>query len=231
MSKIVLPAWYGEFGWEVMSWAPFCRKLAKGHDQVIVTSFEGMGPLYADFATEFKTHGQPHRSLEYPKGFEQYRPAGIYYRYGRPEKSLVRFDVLLHGRGIGRKNSINYRRWDELTEVLKKLPLSFSCIGSTEDLKIKDCAFDMRRIELQKLLDLIARSSLVVGASSGVMHLAAACGTNIVCWGDTKTRYRETLEQRYKVTWNPFNVKVGWIDADDWQPEPMRILKAIKEIL
>ena len=38
-NRIEFPPWYGEFGWEVMSWVPFCRKKAEGCDQVVVTSF------------------------------------------------------------------------------------------------------------------------------------------------------------------------------------------------
>jgi hypothetical protein len=26
-SSIVFPPWQGEFGWEVMTWAPWCRKM------------------------------------------------------------------------------------------------------------------------------------------------------------------------------------------------------------
>ena len=80
-------------------------------------------------------------------------------------------------------------------------------------------------------MDRMARAKLVVGVSSGIMHLAAACGTNIVVWGDRRTYFNETLEQRYKITWNPFNVKVGWLTADDWQPEPKEIIKKIREML
>ena len=224
--KIEFPPWYGEFGWEVATWVPWCRKQAAGYEQVVVTSFEGMGPLYADFATEFKTHGQPHRGLDYPK---RYRADGEYVRYGKKPSGY--FDCLIHGRGIARKNSINYRRWDEFLKLKQKsLPLSCACVGSKEDLRVGDL-FDMRGIELQKLMDQISAAKVVVGVSSGLMHLAAFCGTNIVVWGDRRTYFGETLEHRYKVTWNPFNVRVGWIDADDFHPEPERIIEAVEQLL
>ena len=222
------PSWQGEFGWEVMSWAPLCRRQAKDHDRVIVTSFAGMGPLYEDFA-EFRSHGETGRSLTYPKA---YRPKGIYHRYGRSARAPYRFDVLLHARGIGRKGSINYRRWSEVLAIAKteQLPVTFACIGSAADQRI-DGLVDLRELGLQLLMDLIAGAKLVVGVSSGLMHLSAACGTDLVVWGDRRTYFSETLEQRYKITWNPLNVKVGWIDADNWHPEPSRIVEAIKEIL
>ena len=223
---IELPPWHGEFGWEIMSWAPAARKLARRYDKVIVTSFEGMAPLYADFA-QFRSHGGTGRSLDYIKN---YKPDGEYYRYGRPGECAYQFDVLIHCRGIRRKSSINYSRWDELLAITKKMPVTCACIGSQEDMRIGGL-FDMRGLELQALMNQLSAARLVVGVSSGLMHLAAACGTDIVVWGDTKTRYWETLEKRYKATWNPFGVRVGWVDADDWNPDPEQIANTIKELM
>jgi len=225
--RIEFPAWYGEFGWEVASWAPRCRKAAAGYDQVVVTSFDGMAPLYADFATEFRCHGKTGRGLKYPK---QYRPDGEFYRYGKKENCEYFFDVLIHGRGIGRKRSINYKRWDELLGELGKIPVTKACVGTNNDLRI-DTFCDMRGLGLQELMDQIAAAKLVVGVSSGLMHLAAACGTDIVVWGDRRTYFGETLEKRYKVTWNPHNVRVGWLYADDFQPEPEAIAEQIEQLL
>jgi len=225
--RIEFPAWYGEFGWEVMSWAPTCRKMALGHEQIIVSSFEGMAPLYADFATEFRPHDKNDRGLDYPKA---YRPDGIYHRYGRPDNATIVQDILFHARGISRKNSINYRQWPELIKQFTALPETVGFIGSKRDQYVPGC-FDFRGIELQKLMDRIARAKLVVGVSSGIMHLAAACGTDLIVWGDSRTYFSETLERRYKETWNPFNVRVGWITAEDWQPEPEEIVKKIEQML
>jgi len=225
-NSIDFPPWHGEFGWEIMSWAPTVRKMARGFEKVVVTSFDGMAPLYEDFATGFRNHGRAGRSLNYPKN---YRPNGEYYRYGRPENCEFFFDCLIHARGISRKSSINYKRWDELLALIKKMPVTCAVIGSTEDYR-PGSLFDLRGIELQKLMNLISRAKLVVGVSSGLMHLAAACGTDLVVWGDRRTYFGETLEQRYKVTWNPFNVKVGWVAADNFQPEPEAIAEQIKEI-
>ena len=219
--------WYGELGWEIMSWAPTCRKIALDYDQVIVSGFEGMAPLYEDFATEFRPHGKTGRTLDYPKA---YRPDGIYYRYGRPQNAAICQEVLIHARGISRKNSINYRKWPELIELFTALPLTVGFIGSKSDDYVPGC-YDFRGIDLQKLMDRIAKAKLVVGVSSGIMHLAAACGTDLVVWGDSRTYFSETLEKRYKLTWNPFSVKVGWIKAENWQPEPKEIIRSIEQIL
>ena len=128
--------WHGELGWEVMSWAPFCRKTALDYDRVIVGSFEGMGPLYDDFATEFRPHDKTGRGLDYPK---MYRPDGIYHKYGRPENATIVQDVLVHARGISRKNSINYRQWPELVRQFTVLPETLGFIGSRLDQYVPGC--------------------------------------------------------------------------------------------
>jgi len=234
-NRIDFPPWHGEFGWEIMSWAPFCRKQAAGCEKVVVTSFEGMAPLYADFATEFKSHGRRGRGLDYPKA---YRPNGIYRKYGRAEDCEYWFDCLVHARGISRKSAINYRRWGELLAMIKKMPITCAVIGSPKDhnpCELWDVpgmrCVDLRGLELQALMNQLAAAKLVVGVSSGLMHLAAACGTNIVTWGDRRTYFGETLEKRYKITWNPFDVKVGWLYADNWQPEPEIIIETIKQMI
>lgn len=226
-NHIEFPPWYGEFGWEIMTWAPFCRRQARGHSEVIVTSFAGMAPLYADFATEFRSHGQTSRRLDYPK---RYRVKGLYHRYGQPEKAGTSFDLLIHARGISRKSSINYRYWPQLAALIERQGWSYAWIGGSGDLYQAGGGIDLRGLELQKLMDMIAASRLVIGVSSGVMHLAAACGSDLVVWGDRRTYFWETLETRYKTTWNPHNVRVGWIDADDWQPQPQRIIEEIERM-
>jgi len=217
---ILFPPWYGELGWEVMVWAPRCRLQADGR-ACTVTSFVGMDALYGDFAT-FCSHDRVSRNDgEFPVA---YRSPTLHKRYGNPNK---RCSVLIHARGITRKRHYNYTRWAELS---RDLPESCAVIGSKDDAAIATCE-DLRGLPLQDLMDIIAGARVVVGVSSGVMHLAAACGTDVVAWGYSKTHFGETLEKRYKETWNPHGVRVEWITAEDWQPEPRRITKAIERML
>ena len=44
-------------------------------------------------------------------------------------------------------------------------------------------------------MDIIAGAKVVVGVSSGIMHLAMACGTPVVVWGDSRTYFGEILEK------------------------------------
>jgi hypothetical protein len=43
----IAPAWFGEFGWEVMSWAPWCRARARDYSGGYITSFGAARALYA----------------------------------------------------------------------------------------------------------------------------------------------------------------------------------------
>jgi ADP-heptose:LPS heptosyltransferase len=220
---------HGEFGWEVMSWAPYCRAAARGFRHVTVTSFAETEALYADFCTDFQSHGSTNRTLDYPKSFSFYRAAGEHRRYGRPGKG-PRFDVLIHARAIRRKASINYAHWPLVVGALVRSRLKVACIGTAADEAVPP-AIDARAAPLPILMDLLANARLCVGVSSGTMHLAAACGCPLLVWGDIKTRYRETLRARYETTWNPHRVPVAWLDAGDWQPDPSRVLTTIADLL
>ncbi len=220
--EIEFPTWSGELGWEVMTWIPRCRKESRDHDRVVVSSFPEMAPLYADFATEFRPNDAAGRSLDYPK---VYRQVGEHKWYGAPNPE---YDIIIHARGIRRKANINYLRWTEVASQLS--PLKVGCVGTAADQVVDGC-WDLRGIEIGELCDYMAGCRMVVGVSAGVMHLAASCGANLVVWGDRRTYFGETLERRYKHTWNPFDVPVGWIYSDNWQPKPTEILKEIERLL
>lgn len=229
--RIEFAPFCGEFGWEVMSWVPFCRYQARGFKEVVVTSFADCAALYDDFCTVYRCHdAEQTRALDYPKSFPFYfgQPAE-HRRYGRRGHGPA-FDVLVHGRGIARKSVINYRRWPEVVAALVSRRLKVACIGTALDAALAP-AIDARRAPLPLLMDLCANAKVALGCSSGTMHLAAACGCPLLVWGDTKTRYRETLRQRYETTWNPHRVPIAWLDADDWQPDPTAICAAIDTML
>lgn len=228
--RIAFAPFGGEFGWEVMSWAPYCRYKARGFRHVTVTSFAETAALYDDFCDDFQCHGQSGRSLSYPKSFPFYFGGQAEHRrYGRPGHGPA-FDVLIHARGIARKNTINYRQWPTVVESLLAQRLKVACIGTGADGAI-GTAIDLRGAPLPFLMDLAANARVAVGASSGAMHLAAACGCPLVVWGDRKTRYRETLQKRYEDTWNPQQVPLRYLATDDWQPDPDAILTEIHHAL
>lgn len=60
MGKALLcGSFQGEFGWELMSWQGYIRKLSHQYDQVIVSGPPGHEPLYADFCDTYLDHSIP----------------------------------------------------------------------------------------------------------------------------------------------------------------------------
>lgn len=206
-----------EFGWEVQLQGYF-RLISRRYKKSVVTTYPGMDAFYKDFATVLH-HDKKDRSLYHQIG---YRVQGEYIKFGNPDNIA---DVLIHARNITRGGFKNYKSWDI---VAKQVPAGY--IGTRSG----DSAYshlDLRGLPLEKLMDIIAGAKVVVGASSGVMHLAQMCGTPVVVWGDRRTYWNETLEKRYKETWNRLGTKVIWIDTEFWQPEPDEVINAVRSIL
>lgn len=228
-TKLIFPRWIGEFGWELMSWQAKCRFIAKEmglpKERIIVTSFEGTNPLYEDFAT-FVSHDLPKRAISWsPK---QYRIKGLWHKFGKPTKDTSKYKYLFHARMDSHKASKNCKPelWDSLLMSLPSVikPEECASIGTATDYHIPN-TIDERNIGLQSLMDLMANCKKVIGQSSGPMHLAALCGTSLLVWADNRTYFGETLEKRYKETWNPFKVHVDYVYTGlDWQPKTQDLL-------
>jgi hypothetical protein len=228
---IEFPMWPGEFGWEVMRWIPYIRSLAPLYKTVVAHARPAVWPLYQDFCTAIIKRSNPGRGLEYPKQYRE-TPEMQFVQYGDPSLR-GNADVVIHARGIRRKDSINYTRWPAVIEGIRhnRPEAMIAMVGTAEDIYIGGTR-DLRGVGMGALCDILAGAKAVVGVSSGVMHLAALCtrGT-IVAWADSRTYFGEPLEQRYKVTWNPFEVKVDWITSDAWDPEPGEIITRVVEAI
>ena len=237
--------WIGEFGWEVMTWQSWCRKKAEEYEKVYVCSFRDMEPLYKDFATfvPLQHEGRAldwHKKENYEKAvyemprdvnvhippFKDYRAKGMFIRFGNKMIPAPRF--LVHARGIN-KGGKNYPldRWEELVSKLLLMG-PVACIGTAADhLILGNVTSDLRDIDLSTLMDYMAGCEYVIGQSSGVMHLACLCGPRVIAWGDDRTYFNETLDERYTFTWNPLQAEVAFITDPDWNPEPTTILDCI----
>jgi hypothetical protein len=249
--------WIGEFGWEIMTWVPYLRKLSHDYDKMYISTFPGVEALYSGFhcEIEFMPRGHDCRLDEWESRelwhdilmeasagnvtnenweayqtnhitpIKKYHIDGEYARYGSPVVKDVA--VLFHARGIEKRAFKNWSR-EKWTRLAKEFPGAGS-IGSLDDLMVSggDVAHrDCRGEKLQNQMDLIASASIVIGQSSGIMHLALMCGTPIATWGDCNN-FGESLEKRYKETWNPFHTPVTWI-GDTWDPDPEDIMAALK---
>jgi hypothetical protein len=240
--------WVGEFGWEIMTWVPYLRKLSHDYEKMYISTFQGMEPLYSGFhcGVEFLPHEYRKRTdswtdtslvkyrlppaalvpldeMERIMPIKEYKVDGEYVRYGSP--AIKDVAILFHARGVDR---FGFKNWPvEKWEVLAKEFPGATSIGSKDDLHVPGTR-DCRGAELGMLMDCIASAAIVIGQSSGVMHLASMWGTPQLVWADNKTYFNEPLEKRYKETWNPFHTRVTWIDCDNWNPDPEQILEALK---
>lgn len=156
-----------------------------------------------------------------------------FVKYGsKPEKT---YDIVFHARS--KKNKVNagmnsdYRNWTEekWNSLVKMFPeKTFACIG-TEKSALHVAGDDLRGSSLRNVCDVLSQAKVIVGPSSGPIHLAALCGTPQVIWyGDP---YDESNEQRYKKDWNPFDAPVEIIRSKDWTPSAENVAKAIRKII
>ena len=127
------------------------------------------------------------------------------------------FDIVMHVRNTDKFNS-GFRNWHigHATEFAKRMTeagYTVACIGrSTSSMYVpgNGTVVDMRNVDLDMLATVMQKSKVFVGSQSGPTHFAALCGLPIVCW-QTKAEHA----RRVAGAWNPFNVKVVTIPADD----------------
>lgn len=153
------------------------------------------------------------------------------------ESSVERtYDVIIHARA--KKNKVNagmnsnYRNWSaqKWSKLIDKLEgYSIACIG-TEQGAAHVGGEDLRGVSLRSLCDTLASSSVIVGPSSGPIHLASLCGCPQVLWYGPP--YDKLNEQRYTIDWNPHRTSVDIIRHEKWDADvddvAQRILKRLE---
>lgn len=136
-----------------------------------------------------------------------------------------RFDVLVHVR-----KPINKRpshAWglahaEEVCQYLTERGLSVAAIGTASE--CPRGVVNRLNIPLKDLMDLIAAAGVVIGPSSGPMHLASLCRTPHLVWTDRQwySAIKATNKERYKSIWNPFNTPCIILEGQGpggWQPD------------
>jgi len=247
-----------EFGWLVARFIPRLRSYSSKFEKTIVVCEPGTEYLFHDITDIFEPFhfkGRSERWLyearqpnikkrimdKYP-GAVKFLPSEktcmhgsrIYKKYGEKlERSL--WDIVIHARSENKYRSDNrnwpIKKWDKLMSMFTSRKVA--CIGSkTGSIHIKG-ATDLRGINMKPLCDLLSNSKVVIGPSSGPMHLASFCGANHVVWTDNK--YQKVIKannrKRYEKLWNPLKTPVTVIDEYGWNPPVKVVAQRISKIL
>lgn len=239
--------WIGEFGWELMNWQGFVRKLSRRYETTVVCCQAGNEALYADFAKRIVTHdyrgtaecntvlekevaGKAMRlALDHLPGDADYlKPLG-YQPFSRQEftaygkaRSEIRQDILFHprGRAFGADRNWDRRKWEELVARLGRNGYRLGCIGlKSATLEISGTYTDFRDLPLGQVMDVLASSRLLIGPSSGPMHLASLCRVPHLVWTDRKRYARgRSNRDKYERWWNPLGTPAVVMDAHGFDP-------------
>ena len=253
--------WVGEFGWELMNWQGLVRKVASNYERVIVCCRPGNEALYEDFADEIITHtihgtadcnrlkqiknpeeAQRIKSL-ISQDYDHLYPLGQqpierqeFIKYGIHDDKLA-YDIIFHprGRDFGEGRNWPKEYWLELLTRLKKDGKRLACIGlsgATLNIPNEDLFDDLRDIPLKQTLNLLASSSLVIGPSSGPMHLASLCGTPHLVWTDREKYAQGRINrEKYEYWWNPLGTKVEVIDDEGFKPGVEKVYRLVRRNL
>jgi hypothetical protein len=187
---------------------------------------------YNDFFTKqlaqednyFKVKRFP--TWEKPMG-EMFFNSQKFIKYGIKNDRDDNYDIVIHVRNTLKRGS-GYRNWhlDNWMELIPKLEgFRIASCGTKNAAAHIVGTVDKRGIVLSELCNMMANAKLVIGPSSGPMHLASLCGTPHVV-----TSHKCNIE-RYEKYWNPFHTKAIVVDDNNWNPSVDRVFSAIKELI
>ena len=134
--------------------------------------------------------------------------------------------VVFHARNrqIRKNDNWSIDNWNELQRHVEELGLNVACIGTKTESSHITGALDFREKPLEEVCGLLRTADVIVGPSSGPMHLASLSGCPQVVWtSNPKQNY-----SRYKYTWNPFCVDMEMIENDS--PTPQEVVSRILKI-
>ena len=259
---LVAGPFLGEFGWELMQWQGFIRQLAKFYKSTIVYGRWCSRYFYEDFADQYvgldinswDTNAYELKDFDYEAWGAGFKDVDLVLADNRcmalrdtfdqdfvvfgKVSALNSYDVVVHARSIpvldGNKTKAKRNwitdRWEELGINLP--PLRIAAVGVPELSYCPSYADDLRGIETEQLCSVLASSTVCVGPSSGLMHLAALCETPQLVW--TSKDYIGNFggsAYRYIRSWNPFATRVRVLTDGGFDPSPEYVRKELLQFL
>ena len=164
----------------------------------------------------------------------------LFVKYGDPSCVAEPYPVIIHARArpdLFNSTGDNYPKdlWEELLRLLAVEGFSkVAAIGLPAASIVPSGAADYRGIGLQSTMYLMAAATIVVGPSSGPMHLASMCGAPHMVWATDRHQSAIMLrnKERYEWYWNPLKtpVKVLLHKSHELLP-PKQLMAAVLELL
>jgi len=159
-----------------------------------------------------------------------------FIRFGKKE-SEYKYDILMHARWTNKCNSgdrnWSLKRWEEISKHFKRLNLKMASIGLKSSAKHIPYTDYLLNMDLNNMTNIMANSRLIIGPSSGPLHLASFCGCPQLVWTNNKywKSINGTNRKRWETAWNPFQTKVIVLDDCNWQPRPKDVIRSIENLL
>ena len=195
------------------SW--FCRGLPHDFADKYVTNID----------YDVKIPAQSIGFLYYPNGQPALSSEFLNQKFVKYKSDTLdkHFDILVHPRNknLGNNRNWSQENWQSLVNLLSK-KFTVGIIGNHEAFQLNN-AEDLRKISIRDTVSLMNRTKLVVGQSSGPLHLASLSGTPHLVWSEEANR------NRYNKYWNPFNTPVSFHSEMSWNPTPEFIYNKIIE--
>lgn len=148
------------------------------------------------------------------------------YKLYRGLTTDIDCQIVFHARNrqIRKNDNWSIDSWSELQKQIKDIGFNVASIGTTAESSHIPGTIDFREKPLEEVCGLLRSADVIVGPSSGPMHLATLSGCPQVVWtGNPKQNY-----SRYKYTWNPFCTDVEIIESD--LPTPRDVVSRILKI-
>jgi len=245
--KIFAGPWVGEFGWELFAWQGVLRTIARNerYRKFTICGRKGHEYLYEDFATAYINYDPPSTetnmwmcegwSYNYNGKYDIIVKPDNYIGYDQEffkfgESGDHQYDIVIHARSTD-KLKTGYRNWNRncWDAFRKEFPnAKIVSVGTTDGALHVEGTDDKRDISLKDLCNLMANSTVLLGPSSGPIHLGSLCGLSHVTWSPRNATGIMQNKDRYERIWNPLKTPVTFIEGS-WNPEVKEIVGAVRK--
>ena len=253
MIDLVAGPWIGEFGWELFGWQGVLRAMAPQYKRVTVYGRPGHDALYSDFIDEYiefipqgtEPNMWMNEGTTFPTPIRDgktlwIQPQQMIFMPNAPQQEFIKYGtatkgngtIVYHARNLDKYGS-DYMNWDVSNwfTLLERYD-DVVCIGSRGG-AIYTKGEDMRGAPIREVADMLSAASVLIGPSSGPMHLGSLCGTPHVVWSGHAIN-----KPRYEEWWNPLKTPVRTIVPDDdpwtnkkvWHPTPDEVADEVGEL-